>query len=82
MHSLSEKYSIWKTPSAAVSFKLHSQPQQNVHLSIIFISLQKDLTLSISIGPVMGFPSEHTVVNCLHNALSSYPTAGSFNVCY
>jgi hypothetical protein len=51
-------------------------------LTVIFISLQKDLTLSIIIGPVMGFPSEHIVVNCLHSTLSSYPTVGSFNVCY
>jgi len=51
-------------------------------LSVIFISLQIDLTLSIITGRVMRFPSEHTAVNCLHNALSSYPKVGSFNVCY
>jgi len=44
---------------------------ENVHLSVIFTSSQKDLAVSITICPVTGFPLQHNAVNYLHSTLSN-----------
>ena len=42
---------------------------------------QKNLAFSTIIGPVMGFPSECTIINHLYNTLSNCENSGSFKVC-
>jgi len=54
---------------------------QNAHLSFIFISSSKDLTFSLIVGPVMGFPLEFISVNHLYNTLPSCANLGSFSMC-
>ena len=50
-------------------------------LASYFHTIIKKLAFSAIIGPVMGFPSECTAVNHLHNTLSNCANSGSFKIC-
>jgi hypothetical protein len=48
-----------------------SQTSENMHLSLIFNSSQKDLTFPVITDPVTSFPPTSTSLHHLHNSLST-----------
>ena len=62
-------------------FYITALPQAAWHYPVIFRQSFKNLAFSTITCPVMGFPSECTAVNHLHNTLSNCTNSGSFKVC-
>ena len=61
--------------------KFHSQPSENVHFLVFYISSKKELAISIIIDSVISIPPECITVNHLYNTLSNCANLGCFNVC-
>ena len=52
-------------------FKVSQPALRECIIIFIFILSKKDVTFSLIVGPVMGFPSEHIAVRHVRNTLSS-----------
>jgi len=56
-------------------------PSENVHFSVIFISVYKDLLFSVIMVPMTGYPSECIAVHHSYSTLSIYTNSDSFYIC-